>query len=182
MLVLVLGLAACGGKAAFDVKGVVSELKYSGLVLSNGAAELAVPANATTFNFANTIEYGDLYDVKVKAQPLHQRCEVINGADTAGRLASINIIVACALNPFGLGGTVSGLTADGLVIVNGSNGTVTLNKDATVYQFANPVLYGSSYGVTVLTQPPGLTCSVANGIGEMGDVDVSNANVSCVPN
>ncbi len=43
------------------------------------------------------------------------------------------------------------------------------------------VLDGAPYGITVLTQPPGLVCTVANGIGVMGEVDISNIVVTCVP-
>jgi hypothetical protein len=40
---------------------------------------------------------------------------------------------------------------------------------------------GFAYGVTVLTQPAGLTCTVQNGVGKMGTTNVSNVAVNCVP-
>lgn len=181
-LALALGLAACGGKATFVVGGTISGLAFPGLILVNDGSELAVAAGATTFAFPNQIDYGAAYSVTIKANtsPLHQTCSVLNGADTAGRMASINIGIVCGLNAFAIGGTVTGLTTDGLVLTNGtSGGTVTVAKDATGYTFGTAVPYGNTYGVTVLTQPTGQTCTVANPSGLMQDASVGNINITC---
>lgn len=181
-LALALGLAACGGKAMFTVGGTITDLVHPGLILVNGSTELTVPAGATTFAFPNQIEYGTTYAVSIKTngQPLHQTCSVANGSDSAGRMASINIVIDCDLNVFSIGGKVTGLTADGLVLTNGTaGGTVTIAKGATSYAFGNPVAYGNTYGVTVLTQPAGQMCTVADNIGLMQDAAVDNINVTC---
>ena len=182
LLALAVGLTACGGKATFDVQGTITDLKYAGMVLSNtnNGDTLTVPAGATTFKMPSSIEYGSEYTVTVKTQPAHQSCAPINGSDTAGRMAAINIVISCSVNKNNVGGVVSGLTADGLVLINGSGDQVTLAKDAVVYAFPGAVAYGSTYSVNVLTQPAGLTCTVANAVGEMGDAAVTNANVTCV--
>lgn len=181
-LVLAAALAACGGKAQFSISGTVSGLTYSGMVLSNGASTLSVPANATTFSFANQIDYGSTYAVTISTQPAHLNCELAGGSGTAGQLAAISIIIECKPQPHTLGGTIAGLTADGLVLTNGSlGGTVTVAKDATAFTFASTVAYGTSYGVTVLTQPAGLTCTVSNGVGQMGDTNVATVGVQCAP-
>jgi hypothetical protein len=99
-------------------------------------------------------------------------------------MAAIQVGVACVLNSFTIGGTVSGLTVDGLVLTNGSTGGIAAPlKNATTFSFANnPVDYGVAYGVTVLTQPAGLVCRVSpNGTGVMGDALVANIAISCVP-
>jgi hypothetical protein len=190
VLALALGLAACGGKASFELGGVISGLQYDGLVLTNNdASDLKVAAGVTTFRFPNTIDYGASYDVKIKTNPAHQTCVLGRGVDTAGRLATIQIVIQCALQPHALGGTVSGLTADGLVLTNGSNGLVTVAKSTTGPNFESKfslpaVLYGDTYGVSVLSQPSGgtLFCSVGpTGTGKMGDTDVADIAVTCVP-
>jgi hypothetical protein len=185
-------LAACGGKAMFTVGGVIEKntsyagLLYSGLVLTDGGNSVTVPAGATTFAFPNQIAYGSTYNVVVGTQPLHETCAVANGADTAGRMAAIGVVVACNLNAYTIGGTVTGLTVDGLVLINGSSGgAVTVNASTTadlpVFTFG-AVTYGVAYGVSVLTQPAGLTCTVApNGTGVMGDATITTIGVSCVP-
>lgn len=196
VLALALGLASCGGKAGFTVAGTVAGLQYKGLVLTTNGMDLAVdaapppvpPATTITtvnFSFPNQISYGDVYDVKVKQQPLHQTCGPVSAVlatDTAGRLAQINIPFTCGLNSYAIGGSVSGLTADGLVLANGSTGgSVTVAKDAAAFTLA-PVTFGVTYGVTVQTQPTGLVCSVdSKGTGVMGDAAVTDIGVTCVP-
>lgn len=186
-LALALGLASCGGgEATFPISGVITGLQYPGLVLATNGMDLPVPTGATAFTFPNEIEYGDVYDVLVKNQPQHQTCatQFGTGSNTAGRLARINVELKCTINNYAIGGTISGLTADGLVLANGSTGgTYASAKNATAfkYTFASPVQYGVTYGVTVLTQPAGLVCTVANGTGVMGDANVENINVTCVP-
>jgi len=186
-LALALSLASCGGgKAKFPISGVITGLQYSGLVLSTNGMDLPVPTGATTFTFPNELEYGDVYDVTVKNQPQHQTCgpQLGTGSNTAGRLARINVSLGCVINSYTIGGTISGLTADGLVLANGSTGgTLAPSKgtEAFKYTFANPVQYNVTYGVTIITQPTGLTCTVANSTGVMGDANIENININCVP-
>lgn len=191
VLVLALGLAACGGKAKFAVEGNIAGLKYPGLVMSNvGMSDLPVDANATSFRFPNTIEYGTAYDVKVKTNPAHQTCSWDNGTDSAGRQASIRVAVACNVNAFLIGGavkviaadgTTKAMTADNLVLINGSNDRITVLKDAATYKFGISIPYATSYGVSVLQQPDGgkLRCTVERATGEMGDAEVTNIDVTC---
>ena len=127
------------------------------------------------------MSYGDAFAVTFKSQPSHQTCSIINGGnDTAGHTAAINVVVACRLNTIALGGTITGLTSDGLVLTNGSTGgTVAVAAGATTFAMA-AVPFGASYGVSVLTQPTGKVCSVsANGTGVMTDTAVSDIVVTC---
>jgi hypothetical protein len=193
VLALALTLAACGGKASFPVTGTVTGLVYEGLVLSTNGMDLAIKPGTTSFSFPNSLSYGEVYNVVQKTAPAHQNCvptdqRGLAATDTAGRLASINIIVSCSINAKTIGGTVSGLTAGTLVLTNGTAGgtaTITAPTTATTtpidYAFGSAVAYSQSYGVTVLTQPANLFCTVANPTGVMGDANVTNINVSCVP-
>lgn len=187
LLILVAGLTACGGKATFTVGGDISNLQYDGLQLSNvkNNDTVTVAKGATRYAMPTTIEYGTEYQVVVKTQPAHQTCGINEfvAKDTAGRLATINVNVTCAINEYAVGGKVSGLTADGLVLVNGSTDRVTVAKDAPSYAFPRTVPFGNTYTVGVLTNPTGLKCTVVNGVGKMGDAGdkaVTNVDVSCV--
>jgi hypothetical protein len=185
-------VAACGGKASFTVQGLIQGVEYPGLVLTSGGSDLTIAPNQSSFAFPNHIDYGTAYTVSIKSEPAHSSCTIGSGiinntittgaSDTAGRLASINVGVFCTKLAHNLGGTVAGLTTDGLVLTNGSaGGTAPITKDMTTFTFSNaPVTYGQSYGVTVLTQPAGQTCTVANGVGQMADVDISNVAVTCI--
>ena len=76
-----------------------------------------------------------------------------------------------------IGGTVSGLTGSGLVLQNTGSSDLSVSASG-VFTFAGTVASGSSYGVTVLAQPAGQVCSVANGSGT-ATADVTSVTVSC---
>lgn len=179
-----LALTACGGggKAQFTIGGAITGLVYDGMVLASNGQTLAVPKNATTFAMPKQIGYGDYYDITIATQPAHQECVVSYGRDSAGHTASINALVSCAVLAHPIGGKITGLTGTGLVLINGSlGGTLTAAANATSYKLSS-VAFGSTYGVTVLTQPAGQTCTVQNATGTMGDAEVSNIDVTCVNN
>lgn len=178
---LALGLAACGGTEEFTIAGAVIGLTNPGLVLENAGKTITIPANATTFSFPDRVEYGNSYNVTVKTDPAHQNCVVIRPKGTAGQFAEINIAVDCQQNAYSLGGKITGLTAEGLILANGTKGGAQLvPKDAAVFTFSLPVPDGSTYGVTVLAQPTGLHCTVVNGVGTMGEAKIENVEVNCV--
>jgi hypothetical protein len=197
-LTLAAGLSACGGgTSSYTIGGTVTGLEYEGLVLQNNETNdlavkpLGVDANNNvknvTYSFPGEVDYGKPYSVTVKDQPKHQYCKPAGGtADTAGRLTTINASISCSLLAHSIGGKITGLAADNLVLTNGSTGgTVALNKDTNgVYPdkfvFPAQVTYGQTYGVTVLNQPDGQTCTVTNGAGTMDDIDVDTITVNCV--
>ncbi|MCG2586387.1 hypothetical protein [Massilia sp. TS11] len=180
-LVLALSLAACGGKAQFTVGGTITGLFYDGLVLSNNGATISPKANDTSFAFPGSIGYGTAYNVTITTQPRHVTCGVVNGADTAGRFASINVVVNCSRNFYTISGTINGFTTGTLELTNGSTGgSIPLAGGATTFTLPT-VLDGSPYSVTVLTQPAGFKCTVVNGNGIMGEAAVTNVVVNCAP-
>jgi hypothetical protein len=212
-LTLAAGLAACGGgKSNYTVGGTVTNLQEGPLVLVTNGMELAIQPQrdsagkvllTTNYAFPNQLEYGEAYNVTLKQigtdsagnavyqQPPHQICGPLNisgniTSDTAGRLASINIAFGCDYASHSIGGTITGLAADGLVLNNGGVILRVAKNEAGAYPgtfvFGSNVTYKQTYGVTVLEQPAGQTCSVANGTGEMGDEDITSIRVTCVTN
>jgi hypothetical protein len=86
-------------------------------------------------------------------------------------------MVTCSTISYPLGGTVSGLTSSGLVLA--SNGqTVSVSSGAASFVFGAPLSFGTTYGVTVQTQPAGMICSVSNGTGSVSG-PVSSVLVAC---
>lgn len=214
---LVLASCGGGGKETYPVKVTVAGVQYPGLILTTNGQELAVspPAKAgdsVVLTFPNGLDYGTYYNVIPKggtasgggAQPAHQNCQT-NGYPreygTAGQTASlesartpaIEVFYTCAILSYALGGSVKGLesTDASITLINGSNSQITLTSTATTttpltFSLA-PVPYGTSYGVTVLTQPTGYTCTVAKGTGVMLDAQeankgVNDVEVTCVKN
>ncbi len=80
---------------------------------------------------------------------------------------------------YSVGGSVSGMTTAGPLVLQ-NNGTDTVNVTGnTTFNF--PIQdTGTAYNVSVLTQPPGQTCTVANASGTVGNTNVSNVTVTCI--
>jgi 6-phosphogluconolactonase (cycloisomerase 2 family) len=82
-----------------------------------------------------------------------------------------------------IGGNTIGLSGSGLVLLNngGDNLTITGNGGFT---FSNREPSGGAYSVAVLTQPtnPTQTCTVQDGVGTVGTVNVASIIVSCTTN
>jgi len=76
-----------------------------------------------------------------------------------------------------VGGTISGLTVSSVVLANGS-ATVSVAAGASSWTFPSSFAAGSSYSVTVQTQPTGEQCQVSGGSG-MDTGDVGNVTVVC---
>lgn len=180
---LAAALAACGGKANFTVGGTVSGLANSGLKLQvNGGETVEVPAGATSFSFPSGISYGTEYQVEIVQHPAHMTCAFLGTTNvgSAGHTTTINIQLTCSQNSWVVSGTVEGLTTGDLVLVNGSAiGSFTVPKGSTNFTLPTKIPVGTAYGITVLTQPTGLKCEVANGSGVMGDEDRNNVRVVC---
>jgi 6-phosphogluconolactonase (cycloisomerase 2 family) len=166
----------------FTIGGTVSGLAGTGLVLrNNGGNNLTIAANGT-FTFTSAIATGGAYAVTVLSQPTGQTCTAANGSGTIASANVTNVAVTCVINltpTFSIGGTVSGLAGSGLVLHNnGSNLAVSANGSFT---FATPNVSGTSYAVSVLTQPssPTQICVVGNGAGTVASANVANISVTC---
>ena len=81
-----------------------------------------------------------------------------------------------------VGGTISGLTAGSVVLAYNGGTTVTVSAGATTWVFPGSFAAGSSYSVTVLTQPAGELCGV-DGDGSEATLaaDVTDVGVVCSP-
>jgi Protein of unknown function (DUF3443) len=77
-----------------------------------------------------------------------------------------------------IGGTVSGLTASGLVLENNGGDSLTVAANATTFTFATGIAPASAYAVTIQTQPTGESCLAFNASGT-ADGNVTSVGVSC---
>lgn len=168
------------------VGGTISGLA-SGATVSlsnNDIFQSTVNANGA-FVLPSYIVNGGAYAVKVYAQPAAQFCAVTNGSGTAdiqNPAAANNVAVNC-IAAVPVAGALSGLKT-GSTITLSNNGTDTLTLAATGnFTFANSVLDGGTYAVTVTAQPTGQTCTVTNGSGTAllsKPTGASNIAVTCV--
>jgi hypothetical protein len=77
-----------------------------------------------------------------------------------------------------VGGTITGLTAAGLVLANGAD-TLNVAANATSFTMPQSVAGGSSYTIMITAQPTGLSCTLSNATGTMGAANVTNVGVAC---
>lgn len=99
----------------------------------------------------------------------------VRGDNTLG----YEIMIAVIPSSFTIGGSVSGLTAQVLVLQNNGIDNLLVPINSTNFQFATPIATGGSYKVTILTQPWGLSCTVANGTGSNLQANITNVTVTC---
>jgi hypothetical protein len=94
---------------------------------------------------------------------------------------AINNSIAEAAKIFTIGGSVSGLLENGLILINGTN-TVNVNSASTSFVFSAKKATGGTYAVTVQSNPTGQTCSVSNGSGSVSNQSISNISITCIYN
>lgn len=195
-LACALGLAACGGGDGDQyLQGSLYNVTQEGLVLqNNGGSDLAVKPDAngqfTFFQFPDRVSTDDSFNITVKAIPANaEKCEPVDASGHANYYTIRRISVVCTIKQHGLNVHVRGLTADatGLVIVNGADSkTVTPDNTGDIVVAMSKVNQDAFYGVKVLTQPAGKSCTVTggdpatnNGSGKVGATDVDNVVVTC---
>ena len=178
----VAGVVIACSDQSYTVGGTITGLISTGMVLVNGGDALAVSSGASSFTMPTAVAYTSTYAVAVQTQPTGLTCSVSNGTGTMGSTAVSNIAVTCSANTYTVGGTISGLTASGLVLLDNGGDATTLSANATQFTMNTGVAYGSAYAITVQTPPSGLVCSVSNGTGTEGAADVTSVNIACASN
>ena len=146
----------------------------------SGAADSAYSINGGPFvSSPGAVSNGDSVTVRhtSAAVPLASVTTTLQiGALTAD-------FVATTTSTHTIGGTVSGLEGSGLVLQNNGGDDLTLNANGG-FTFATALEDGSSYAVTVLTQPgsPSQTCSVTDDSGTLAGANVTTVHVTCATN
>lgn len=172
-------LSACGGGG--EIGGTLSGLgtDLSVTLANNGDDELTLTRNGS-FTFGENVAADSSYTVTVVTQPAGQECVVANGSGTVNSQGdSVDSVTVTCTNTPSLTGTLSGLvTGTAVTLINGST-KLALTENGP-FAFPGEVSDGTAYEVTVLTQPLGAICVVANGSGTF-DADVATAIVvSCL--
>jgi len=178
-LACALSLAACGGSSGnLLLGGSVVGLTKPGLVLQNRTGPLLpVAAGATTFAFHELIGNDQDFEVKIATQPTGADCVLANNKGKSGAYNITSVIVTCVTQTRKLGGTITGLNVNGLVLVNGSD-RLDVPAGATSFEMRK-VADGAPYGISELPRPTRPACGVQNGSGIMGTTDIGNVVIAC---
>jgi hypothetical protein len=179
----------------YTIGGSISGLTAGSLVLheSGGADDFTASANGT-FTFANALATGAKYQVSVATQPTGLTCTVTGGDNGTGggavataNITSIAVVCAPSTVPtYTIGGSISGLTSGGLVLLDDGGDNFTAAASANSFIFATALASGAKYQVSVATQPTGLTCTVTGGDngtggGAVATANITNIKVACAP-
>jgi 6-phosphogluconolactonase (cycloisomerase 2 family) len=171
--------------ATYTIGGTVTGLKGAGLVLRNNGGDSLSVTTAGAFTFATAVNAGAAYAVTVATQPAGQSCAVSNGSGTANAKVT-NVAIACSdvtapppppPNTYAIGGTVTGLTGTGLVLLNNGGNDLAVTANGT-FAFSTRLASNATYNVTIGTQPSNQSCTVTNGSGTSA-TDVTSVVVSC---
>ncbi len=173
-------IAVLCSPTTYTIGGSVTGLWATGLVLADGTDSLSVPQRAGVFTMPVGLPQGAHYAITVQTQPSGLLCSVGNGSGTVGSAAVTNVTVSCGTGAYTVGGSVSGLTGTGLVLENGSD-TLAVLAQAQTFTMPTAQASGASYDVVVEAHPPAQYCSVGNGSGTVGNVDVTGVAVACGP-
>lgn len=180
-----LNIIKSGAPITYTIGGSVSGLTAPGLVLRNIPFEdLVVPSGATSFQFVRPVLAGGSYDVIVVSQPAGLTCTVGNGFGTNVMQNITSINVTCSSITFTIGGSITGLTDNGLILLNNGDlmHPISPASGDNLFVFTQPVAYGGSYNVTIVAQPASVTCVVSNGSGMNVTANVTSVNINCSPN
>ena len=114
----------------------------------------------------------------MSTQPTGQTCTVSSGSGTVtGTVTSVS--VSCTTNTYSIGGTITGLTASGLVLTDNGGNPLSVSSGSTSFTFSTQLAYGATYAVAVSTQPTRTACTVSNGSGTVTGT-VTSVSLSCV--
>lgn len=106
--------------------------------------------------------------------------QVFVGIQPPAQVCTVVVTTVTCQNAYTVGGTVTGLTTTGTLILRLNNSSSLLvAQNATTYKFASSLVAGSTYAVAVGIQPSGLNCTVSNSMGVV-QANVTNANITCV--
>jgi hypothetical protein len=172
----------------FPLNVKVTGLQGGGLVVQNNAANDLAIATDGTFPFAGFVESGSPYALTVKTQPARptQTCTFGAGVGAGTGVVAggaVTVDLTCTTDASVIGGTLTGLRGNGLVLQNNLGDDLVLNAAQNgPFRFATKVLSGGNYAVSVKTQPNGVageTCVVNLGSGPVLNTDIATVKVTC---
>ncbi len=185
LTVVLVGLApATSFGQMYSVGGSVSGLPSAtsvGLELTYGAVSRTASFGDGPFTFETQLPDGMPYAVSVDRQPLRQYCVVRNRSGTISGSDVDNVEVSCRTTLNSVGGTVSGLSGEGLILRSNKDWRLSIDENGP-YTFPTGFQDYSPYSVSVRRQPtnPSQNCTVENDSGLVYTSDISNVDINCV--
>ncbi len=153
--------ATCTASTGFTISVAVTGLTGT-LVVGDSPTDTLTFTTNTTKTFATTYLSGVTYAVTIKTQPAGQTCTL--SANATGIITgNITVTATCVASggSFTISVAVTGLTSGTLVVEDSPTDTLSFTTNTTK-TFATKYASGSTYAVTVKTQPAGQTCTLSS--------------------
>jgi hypothetical protein len=181
------GIVELTGAGSYGIGGTISGLAGGLILATPGQPDLAVPAGATIFVFANRVPSYTGYAVTVLQQPSNpaQVCAVTNGAGSVGSSDVTSIAVSCQdvsewtdwKQVAASDSHTMAVKTDGTLWAWGNNGYGQLGDGTFNYYSASPVQVGNGFASvaagpyhTVAVKTDGTLWAWGyNGNGQLGD-------------
>ncbi|MES2322479.1 MAG: hypothetical protein V4633_09470 [Pseudomonadota bacterium] len=192
-LACAMALNGCGGSDPDIVLRVaqITGLNRTGMTLTNnGGTPVAVGANASSFNFPELVEADSEFKIEIATQPPNAVCQIFNGSGNVGSFTPTSIVITCKIFTYDLFGKVENLKKP--MVINNGSVRVTIPAAATSFTLTTfntalpPVAVSGQipedvpYGLTILEQPEGQTCTIINGSGVMPKAGIPLATTPIV--
>lgn len=129
------------------------------LAVQDNQADTLTFTKTGTQTFAKTYTGGSSYTVRVKTQPAGQTCTLSSNA-TGTITSNITVTATCSVAKYKISATVTGLTGT-LIVKDDKSDTLTFTTNNT-QTFATSYTSGSTYSVSVQSQPAGQTCTLSS--------------------
>jgi|JI10StandDraft_1071094.scaffolds.fasta_scaffold19522_2 hypothetical protein len=132
------------------------------------------------FLFQSLLESGQSYRVSIHALPEGQQCTLSNESGVLSGINRNDVLVTCVSdNLRTIGAIVTGLATGASVVLSNNDTNFLTVPTSGEFTFNQGQEDGTSYVVSVHTQPVDQTCAVTNGIGVISGENISNILVAC---
>lgn len=172
--------------------GVAPTVMYGGKL--NGSVFLSGFPNPKQIGLINTVDKTFLfarsnkffsfevpenkhYNIRVASKPPETSCVVRNGKGVMRKKARA-IKVICARNKYKVGGVIKGLAGDKIVLKLNDQRPRVFSKSGN-FSFPKELYTLTSYKISLLQKPAGLTCTLAGDRGLVGRKDVKSVRIAC---
>jgi hypothetical protein len=168
--------------STFLVGGTITGLAGTVVLQNNGGDTQTISVNGS-FAFPAPIASGGTYAVTVQSQPgtPSQTCTVTQGSGSITNADVNNVSITCVTNSYTIGGSISGLTGQRMVIRNNGGDDIRVDSPTNSFTFVTPILSGNTFSVAIVAQPvtPSQTCTVTGGTGTVGGGNVTSVAINC---
>jgi len=153
--------ATCTTNTVNDTISVTTTGLTGTLVVQDSKSDKLTFTTNSTQTFATSYASGSTYSVTVLTQPTGQTC-TLSSNSTGTITSNITVTATCVTNPvYSISVAVTGLTSGSLVVQDSQSDSLTFTTNNT-QTFAKSYASGSTYSVTVESQPTGQTCTLSS--------------------